>query len=82
MKKVKIPTNEGIDWSKQQWVISEYGKEVVLTTGQHKDGTFTGTCMPCNEYPKGNISTFWMKSCFKPLTFDIPFTISNSNNED
>lgn len=82
MKKVTIPTNEGIDWSKPQWVISNATVCVVLTNGAHDGDNFTGTCLPCEIYKNGFQSKAWIKTEFKPLTFDIPFTISNSNNED
>ena len=77
MKKVTIPTNEGIDWSKPQWVI--YEDDIVLTTGKHGCNRFEGTCLPCSNYPNGDFARDWSKDLFKPLTFDIPFTISNSN---
>ena len=79
MKKVKIPTNEGIDWSKKQWVINHETSQVVLTTGENSDSLFTGTCMPCSKYPNGDFDNQWRKCRFQHLTFDIPFTISNSN---
>ena len=79
MKKVKIPTNEGIDWSKPQWVISSNPACVVLTNGAHDGDSFTGTCLPCSAYLNGFYSKMWSKVEFNTLTFDIPFTISNSN---
>ena len=83
MKKVTIPTNEGIDWSKKQWVQSiAYPDLIVLANGEIVGDNFTGTAMPCNRYPRGEYRTDWCKSAFKHLTSDIPFTISNSNNED
>lgn len=78
MKKVTIPTNEGIDWSKPQWVITQKGT-IVLTTGEHDGEYFTGTALPCREYPVGEHDNDWYKPQFQPITFDIPFTISNSN---
>ena len=80
MKKVTIPTEmQGVDWSKPQWVISVDKQHVILTTGTHISGYFTGTCLPCNDRKNGLYSETWLKICFQPLTFDIPFTISNSN---
>ena len=83
MKKVIVPADKGtkINWYKPQWVINDLGI-VVLTTGRHEqEGEgFSGTCLPCDEYPNGNYSTGWKKSGFKPLTYDIPFTISNSED--
>ena len=81
MKKVTIQTNEGIDWSKPQWLITQKGT-VVLTTGGHSGDYFTGTALPCDSYPKGDYDTKWLKKEFYRPIFDIPFTISNSNNED
>ena len=80
MKKVKIPTNEGIDWSKPQWVQNTGNKTcLILTTGQHEAQSFRGTCMPYEKRPNGEYRVDWIKCNFQPLTFDIPFTISNSN---
>ena len=81
MKKVKIQINESIDWSKPQWVQSvAYPDLIVLTSGCSSLGAyFTGTAMPCHIHPKGEYRNDWCKSGFKSLTFDIPFTISNSN---
>ena len=80
MKKVTIPTEmQGIDWSKPQWVISSNPACVVLTTGKADGDVFEGTCLPCSVYINGFHSKIWSKIEFKPLTFDIPFTISNSN---
>ena len=80
MKKVTIPTNEGIDWSKPQWVQNvKYSDLIVLTTGSKTKAEFSGTAMPCGIYDKGVYATDWVKSNFQPLAFDIPFTISNSN---
>jgi hypothetical protein len=84
MKKVVIPEQPKkqpeIDWNKPQWVIFEDPFRVILTTGQHEKFTFTGTCMPCKDYPNGDHDVNWTKSKFQPLTFDIPFTISNDND--
>ena len=82
MKKVKIPTNEGIDWSKPQWVFDLQSNMVILTSGNHEGDFFEGTAMPCHGFPSGEWSQKWTKCFYQPLTFDIPFTISNSNNED
>ena len=81
MKKVTIPTEiQGIDWSQKQWV--QYKKDptlLVLTTGEHDGSDFSGTAMPCEKHQYGKYSAIWTKCFFQPLTFDIPFTISNSN---
>ena len=81
MKKLKLTTSynpTGINWDKRQWLISI--KEpyfVVLTTGTHKDNSFSGMCLPCETYNKGSYSDVWGKDYFRVLDFDIPFTISN-----
>ena len=81
MKKVTIPKQENqIDWSKPQWV--QYKKDptlLVLTTGKHDGNDFIGTAMPCEKHQYGKHSDRWSKEVFEPLTTDIPFTISNSN---
>lgn len=80
MKKVTIPTEiKGIDWSKPQWVIDQESNMAILTNGQHEGGKFEGTCLPCSCCLNGKFAKDWTKSYYKPLTFDIPFTISNSN---
>ena len=79
MKKVTIPTNEGIDWSKPQWVIDQESNMAILTNGQHEGSKFEGTCLPCSSCPNGEFAKDWTKSYYKPLTTDIPFIISNSN---
>ena len=80
MKKVTIPTEmQDVDWSKPQWVISSNPACVVLTNGAHDGDSFTGTCLPCSSCPNGEFAKDWTKSYYKPLTTDIPFTISNSN---
>jgi hypothetical protein len=82
MKKVIIPKSPSaeIDWSKPQWVIGPAG-EVVLISGIDKStGMFDGTVLPCDKYPNGDYRTDWIKSSFKLLTYDIPFTISNSED--
>lgn len=81
MKKVTIPTEiQGIDWSQKQWMQHvTYSDLIVLTTGQNLGRDFTGTALPCKSYPNGDFDTKWDKFNFKPLTTDIPFTISNSN---
>lgn len=81
MKKLKLPTEPKqpeINWDTPQWVISD--DYVVLTTGSHDDDCFDGTCMPCVEIPKGDYDTYWNKSEFRRLDFDIPFTISNKED--
>ncbi len=80
MKKVTIPTNEGIDWSKPQWVQYIHDKTcLILTTGDEKGDLFSGTCMPHEGRPRGEYRNDWVKCNFTILTFDIPFTISNSS---
>lgn len=54
-----------IDWSKPQWVVSD--EFIVFTSGEHTENTFTGTCLPCKSYPKGNKSEDWGKEYFKPI---------------
>ncbi len=82
MKKLVIPEQPKtpeINWNKPQWVISKFN-DIVLTTGRHDGDDFTGTCLPNQKYPNGDYATNWSKRVFKPLTFDIPFTISNSED--
>lgn len=77
MKPLTIPaTRESeIDWDSPQWLINN--NLVVLSTGRNNLNTFSGTCMPCSEYPNGHNSDGWTKHTFTRLTFDIPFVISN-----
>lgn len=78
MKKVNIQTAKTeINWNERQWVISD--NCVVLTTGEHCDNSFSGTCLPYEDYPKGHYTQFWDKTQFTLLTHDIPFTISNED---
>ncbi len=81
MKKVVVPQQHEkqpkIDWNEKQWVICHHPLRVVLTDGVHNSEMFVGTCMPCYDYPKGIFENTWIKSMFQPLTFDIPFVISN-----
>jgi len=82
MLKLTIPqqaAEEPIGWSKPQWVYREETGQVVLTTGSHYTTGFSGTCMPCKLYPRGQYTAIWDKSAFRPLTIDIPFTISNKD---
>jgi len=82
MLKLTIPqqaAEEPIDWSKPQWVIDEDSHEVVLTSGWHEGSIFSGTCMPCTAWPNGKHTIDWDKNDFRPLTIDIPFTISNND---
>lgn len=81
MKPTKIlgKAEEHIDWDKPMWVISEiYGGMVILTTGEHNGGTFTGTALPCSTYPDGWYSKYWTKESFTPLT--EPITIIEISN--
>lgn len=68
-----------VDWSKPMWVISD-DNMIVLTTGECDEKTFTGTCLPCNDYPNGDYSKAWTKRSFTPTTGTIMFPISNDND--
>lgn len=84
MKKVTIPKEKietEIDWDKPQWVQSiERPDKIVLTTINHAQESFSGTCMPCLDCPNGKFSHNWAKSAFRLLTDDIPFIISNKED--
>lgn len=82
MKKLEIKQDtihSEIDWGKPQWVINETQTLVILTTGQHDGIMFSGTVMPCHDYPNGEYGEDWYKHIFIPITFDIQFTISNED---
>jgi len=82
MLKLTIPqqaAEEQIDWSKPQWVCNEAMGCVVITNGIHEGSFFEGAAMPCKAYPEGAIHNGWTKEYFRPLTIDIPFTISNKD---
>lgn len=81
MKAIKIinETKEvEIDWSKPQWVKRKAGGDcIVLTTGEHGLVCFTGTAMPCLDFPDGDYSENWTKEYFTPLTGPTTIEISN-----
>jgi hypothetical protein len=71
--KIKLP-----DWSKKNWVQNfEDRTAIIATTGEHKDNGFSGYCLPCEAYPKGEFFNNWPKKKFILLEDDIPFVISN-----
>lgn len=83
MKKVEINQTETIDWSKPQWVQHLYKKDIiVLTTGEEIRNDFTGTALPCEDYPNGDYASNWDKKSFRPLVGEIQFTISNAKDEE
>ena len=83
MKKVTIPTNIGIDWSKPQWVQYKQDQRLlVLTTGEHNSSEFTGTAMPCEIYKNGSYSKTWSRDLLNPspLTFLSQFQTQTNEN--
>jgi hypothetical protein len=81
MKKVQInQAKTEIDWSKPMWVQhKEEPTTIVLTSGNYTGNRFEGACLPCKEYPKGEIAADWAKVQFRPLVGEIQFTISNED---
>jgi hypothetical protein len=81
MKKVQInQAKTEIDWSKKQWVQSiSDPNTIVLTTGFSTAEYFTGTAIPCEDYPYGSYADDWFKKSFQPLVGEIQFTISNED---
>ncbi len=53
-KIIKSENTENINWDLEQWLISKDTTFIILTTGNHKENTFEGTCLPCNMYTKGS----------------------------
>lgn len=80
MKKVVIQAKPEIGWDKKRWVINYDNDVIVLTSGKHNGNDFSGTALPCEIYPKGDTSDYWDKRKFQPITLDIPFVISNSED--
>lgn len=80
MKKIKINQNdpEKIDWSKPMWVASDDG-DLILTTGEHGYGTFTGMRLPDDFYPNGDFSMGWDKLKYSPLKGSHTVIISNED---
>ncbi len=61
-----------INWDKQQLLISETGKTIVLTNGLHKKETFSGLCLDYGAYKgKPHYSDEWVKSNFIIYDGDI-----------
>lgn len=58
--------NEGIDWSKPQWVTSKIG-HIVFTNGKCDNYSFEGTCIPCDWSRKGEFFASWDKNSFQPI---------------
>lgn len=86
MKKIPnlshIENKTEIDWSIPRWYINSKHNIVVLSTGEHDDfNMFSGTCLPCEDYPNGEYSDNWYKTAFRPLDFDFAFMVSNSDKE-
>lgn len=66
---LKEEVNKVIDWSKPQWVISE-DEVIILTSGKNSKYSFSGFCLPCNDYPNGEFSNTWNKEYFKLIPAD------------
>lgn len=82
MKKLELKPTQPveIDWSKPQWVQSiAFPNRIVLTTGVHKKISFSGTIMPCDDYPIGEYTNDWAKDNFQVLEGEITFIISNND---
>lgn len=64
-----------IDWSKKQ-IVKSTDDLIVLTTGKHKDGLFSGVIMSTSDDVYSGIGTYaedWIKESFIPVT--TPVTI-------
>lgn len=82
MKQIKIldkAEEQSINWSEPMWVKSKIDGDIVivLTTGEHNGGAFTGIALPCSDLPDGLYSEIWYKEFFTPLTEPITIEISN-----
>lgn len=66
---VSKEVNEEIDWSKPQWLKTEFGL-ICFTNGQHDGSDFEGTALPCDDNPNGDFSRMWDKRQFKPIPKD------------
>lgn len=85
MKKIPnlnhIENKTEINWSIPRWYINHDNSVVILSTGEHGDGGFTGTALPCKSFPNGIFSKAFSKSYYRPLDFDFAFMVSNSDDE-
>lgn len=81
MKQIKIldkAKGQSINWSEPMWVKGKIETStIILTTGKHNGGSFTGTALPCSDLPDGLYSEDWGKDFFTPLTEPITIEISN-----
>ena len=65
---MKITNNkkQEIDWDKQQLLITETGKTILLTDGKHKGNYFSGLCLTFGAYiDNPHYSEEWVKSNFE-----------------
>lgn len=76
-KIIKSENNQEINWDLAQWLISKDKKFIILTTGNHENGSFEGTCLPCHIHPKGHFHDVWGKEHFEPLLQDLTIVIGN-----
>lgn len=69
-----------IDWSKPQWLQSKVDQDcIILYDDSRFNGTdfFSGTALPCKEYPYGKRSVSFKKDMVKPLDEEVIFFIKN-----
>lgn len=71
MKSVKLNAcNPEINWNKVQLLQGDSGNRIVMSTGKHNDGNFSGTVVfsdGSHHYKTGVYSECWVKAAFKPF---------------
>lgn len=84
MKATEIVNHNGneinVDWDVPQWltyVDSDGIAYIVLSTGDHSEVLFTGTCLPNRSCKNGAHGKDWIKNKFSPIQESLTIKIAN-----